>query len=82
MQQIIGPQVFRPNDAPAYNTAITVVAVATILAYLIMIFIYFWCRRQNAIKASIRATPGYSKIEGQEFMDLTDRENPEFTYAL
>lgn len=79
---IIGPQVFRPNDAPAYHTAITVVAVATILAYLIMIFIYFWCRRQNAIKASIRAAPGYTKIEGQEFMDLTDRENPEFTYAL
>jgi ACS family allantoate permease-like MFS transporter len=47
-----------------------------------MIFIYFWCKRQNAIKASIREMPGYSKLEGQEFMDLTDRENPEFVYAL
>ncbi|KAI0439111.1 major facilitator superfamily transporter allantoate [Xylaria telfairii] len=79
---IIGPQVFRPGDAPAYHTAITVVVIAQILAYLTMIFIYFWCKRQNLAKASIRTGPGYSKIEGQEFMDLTDRENPEFTYAL
>ncbi|KAI0456908.1 major facilitator superfamily transporter allantoate [Xylaria acuta] len=79
---IIGPQVFRPGDAPAYHTAITVILVAFILAYFVMIFIYFWCRRQNIAKASIRAAPGYSKIEGQEFMDLTDRENPEFIYAL
>ncbi|KAI0479661.1 major facilitator superfamily transporter allantoate [Xylaria cf. heliscus] len=79
---IIGPQVFRPSDAPSYHTAVTVVVVAFIVAYLIMIFTYFWCRRQNIAKASIRTAPGYSKIEGQEFMDLTDRENPEFIYAL
>ncbi|KAI1346997.1 major facilitator superfamily transporter allantoate [Xylaria sp. FL0043] len=79
---IIGPQVFQPNDAPTYHTAITVILVAYILAYLCMFFIYFWCRRQNAINASVRAAPGYTKVEGQEFMDLTDRENPEFIYAL
>ncbi|GAW25287.1 putative MFS allantoate transporter [Rosellinia necatrix] len=79
---IIGPQVFRPGDAPTYYTAITVVLVALILAYLILIFIYFWCRRQNTIKAAVRDAPGYTKTEGQEFMDLTDRENPEFVYAL
>ncbi|KAI8953462.1 major facilitator superfamily transporter allantoate [Xylaria longipes] len=79
---IIGPQVFRPGDAPLYHTATTVLLVAFVLAYLVMIFIYFWCRRQNITKASIRAAPGYSKIEGQEFMDLTDRENLEFIYAL
>ncbi|KAI1283994.1 major facilitator superfamily transporter allantoate [Xylaria sp. FL0933] len=79
---IIGPQVFQPNDAPTYHTAITVILVAYILAYLCMFFIYFWCRRQNTINASVRAAPGYTKVEGQEFMDLTDRENPEFIYAL
>ncbi|KAF2967771.1 hypothetical protein GQX73_g5829 [Xylaria multiplex] len=79
---IIGPQVFQSGDAPAYHTAITVVLVSFIIAYLHMVFIYFWCRRQNSINASIRAAPGYTKVEGQEFMDLTDRENPEFVYAL
>ncbi|KAI1751670.1 major facilitator superfamily transporter allantoate [Xylaria castorea] len=79
---IIGPQVFRPGDAPAYHTAITVILVAFILAYLILISIYFLSRRRNIAKASIRMAPGYSKVEGLEFMDLTDRENPEFIYAL
>ncbi|KAI3326224.1 major facilitator superfamily transporter allantoate [Xylariaceae sp. AK1471] len=79
---IIGPQVFRSSDAPAYHNAITTVLVSFIVAFWTMIFIYFWCRRQNTLKASIRAAPGYSKVEGQEFMDLTDRENPEFIYAL
>ncbi|KAI0206144.1 major facilitator superfamily transporter allantoate [Astrocystis sublimbata] len=79
---IIGPQVFRPGDAPEYHTAIVVVTVSLLLSQLIMIFIYFWCRRQNVAKLTQRAAPGYTKIEGQEFMDLTDRENPEFTYAL
>jgi MFS transporter, ACS family, allantoate permease len=81
-QQIIGPQVFRSGDAPAYHNAITVALVSFIVAYLTMIFIYIWCKRQNSIKAAIRAAPGYSKVDGQEFMDLTDRENPEFVYAL
>ncbi|KAJ2993297.1 hypothetical protein NUW58_g1880 [Xylaria curta] len=79
---IIGPQAFQPGDAPTYHTATTVVLVSWILAYLILILIYFGCRQRNAINASMRAAPGYSKIEGQEFMDLTDRENPEFVYAL
>ncbi|TGJ79652.1 hypothetical protein E0Z10_g9114 [Xylaria hypoxylon] len=79
---IIGPQVFRPGDAPTYHTAITIVLVALILAYSTMWFIFFWYRRQNAINASIRGAPGYTKIEGQEFRDLTDRENFEFVYAL
>ncbi|KAI1816356.1 major facilitator superfamily transporter allantoate [Poronia punctata] len=79
---IIGPQVFRDGDAPAYHNAITTVLVSFIIAYLTMIFIYFWCKRQNSIKESVRAAPGYAKIEGQEFMDLTDRENTEFIYSL
>ena len=47
-----------------------------------MVFIYAWCRAQNAKKAKIRAQPGYVKLQNQEWLDLTDRENPEFTYTL
>jgi ACS family allantoate permease-like MFS transporter len=45
-------------------------------------FIYFYCRLQNKKKAKVRAQPGYVKLENQEFLDLTDRENPEFVYTL
>ncbi|KAI1133369.1 major facilitator superfamily transporter allantoate [Nemania abortiva] len=79
---IIGPQVFRPSDQPAYHTAITVAAVSQFLSFLAMVAVYCWCRRQNTIKASIRAAPGYRKIDDQEFMDHTDRENLELVYAL
>ncbi|KAJ8127972.1 hypothetical protein O1611_g5664 [Lasiodiplodia mahajangana] len=79
---IVGPQVYQPGDQPAYHTAITVAFVSMILSFLAIVAIHFWCRRQNAIKASIRAAPGYKKVDGQEFMDLTDRENPEFVYVL
>jgi ACS family allantoate permease-like MFS transporter len=37
---------------------------------------------QNKKKAKLRAQPGYKKLENQEFLDLTDRENPEFVYTL
>ena len=45
-------------------------------------FIYFYYRRQNRKKALARAQPGYVKLENQEFLDLTDRENPEFNYIV
>ena len=44
--------------------------------------IYMWCKYQNKKKAKIRAQPGYVKLVNQEFLDLTDRENPEFTYTV
>jgi len=47
-----------------------------------MLFIYVYCKRQNRIKEGIRNAPGYVKLENQEFLDLTDRENPEFVYTL
>lgn len=47
-----------------------------------MAFIYFYCCWQNSKKAQLRAQPGYVKLENQEFLDLTDRENPEFVYTL
>ena len=45
-------------------------------------FIYWYCVRQNKKKAAFRARPEYEKLENQEWLDLTDRENPEFVYSL
>ncbi|KAF3762228.1 putative MFS allantoate transporter [Cryphonectria parasitica EP155] len=79
---IIGPQVFQAKDAPEYRPAEITIVVCWVLALLDILFIYFWCRRQNKKKAEARAQPGYVKLEGQEFFDLTDKENPEFIYSL
>lgn len=79
---IIGPQVFREKDAPQYRPAEITIVVCYVVSLLDVGFIYCWCRYQNKKKAEARAQPGYVKIEGQEFFDLTDRENPEFIYSL
>lgn len=79
---IIGPQVFQAKDAPEYRPAKITIIVCLCLALADVIFIYFWCKNQNKKKAQIRAQPGYVKLEGGEFYDLTDRENPEFVYSL
>ena len=47
-----------------------------------ILFIWWYYRRQNCKKALIRAEPSYIKLENQEFLDLTDKENAEFVYSL
>lgn len=47
-----------------------------------MAFIHFHCLWQNKKKEKIRNAEGYVKLENQEWLDLTDRENPEFVYTL
>jgi MFS transporter, ACS family, allantoate permease len=79
---IIGPQTFRPKDEPRYVPAEITILVCWGVCLLDLAFIYFYCRLQNKKKAQIRAQPGYVKLENQEFLDLTDRENPEFVYTL
>ncbi|KAH9900158.1 MFS general substrate transporter [Xylariomycetidae sp. FL2044] len=77
-----GPQVFQERDKPAFRNATITVLVCMCVACSILVFIWWWCNRQNKIRAAIRQSPGYEKVDGQEFMDLTDRENPEFIYSL
>ncbi|CAK7199044.1 Allantoate permease [Sporothrix eucalyptigena] len=79
---IIGPQVFQTKDSPTYRPAEITILVCYGVCILDIIFIYFWWRRQNALKVKAREEPGYRKMAGQEFYDLTDRENPEFNYSL
>ncbi|KAK3671796.1 Allantoate permease [Recurvomyces mirabilis] len=79
---IIGPQTFRPKDAPRYVPAEVTIIACWCACLVVMAFIYVWCRRQNAQKARLRADPSYTKLENQEWLDLTDKENPEFVYTL
>ncbi|KAH0263135.1 putative MFS allantoate transporter, partial [Aureobasidium melanogenum] len=79
---IIGPQTFRPKDAPRYVPAEIVIIVCWALCIVDILFIYWYCKLQNKKRAAIRASPSYVKLENQEWLDLTDRENPEFVYTL
>ncbi|KAK4233458.1 putative MFS allantoate transporter [Achaetomium macrosporum] len=79
---IIGPQVFRPEDAPRYVPAEITIIVCWGVCLLDLYFICWWYRRQNAKKAEARADPSYVRLENQEWLDLTDTENPEFEYTL
>ncbi|KAJ6263857.1 mfs allantoate transporter [Drechslerella dactyloides] len=76
---IIGPQIFRPKDAPRYQPAVITILVCWTLSLLDAVFIWWWYRRLNKKKAELRAAAGYQKVENQEWLDLTDLENPEFT---
>ena len=59
---IVGPQTFRPKDAPRYVPAEIVIIACWAVCLLDMAFIYFYCRMQNAKKAKLRAEPGYVKL--------------------
>ncbi|KAJ6008237.1 hypothetical protein N7540_012213 [Penicillium herquei] len=79
---IIGPQTFRSSDAPRYVPAEITILVCFGLCICDLMFINWWCRRENRRKAGVRASPGYTRMENQGLRDLSDRENPEFTYSL
>ncbi|KAB8346098.1 hypothetical protein FH972_023146 [Carpinus fangiana] len=79
---IIGPQVFRPKDAPRYVPAEIVIIVSWGTCLVTLACIYSYSKIQNSRKLKLRNSPGYVKLENQGFLDLTDGENPEFEYAL
>jgi ACS family allantoate permease-like MFS transporter len=79
---LIGPQTFRPKDAPRFVSAEITIIVCWGVCLGVLAFVHCYCVWQNKQKAQMRAAPDYVKLENQEWLDLTDRENPEFTYTL
>ncbi|EXJ88440.1 hypothetical protein A1O1_05370 [Capronia coronata CBS 617.96] len=63
---IIGPQTFRPKDAPRYVPAEITIIVCWGVCLVDLVFIWFYCKRMNKRKAEARAEPGYVKLENQE----------------
>ena len=47
-----------------------------------LLLIRWLYQRQNKKKALQRADPSYLKQKDQEWLDMTDLENPEFVYEL
>lgn len=77
-----GPQTFRPQDAPRYVPAEITIIVCFAVATGIMLFIWWWYQHENKRKMAIQAQPDYVRMENQEWLDLTDRENPDFLYSI
>lgn len=79
---IIGPQTFRPKDAPRYVPAEITIIVCWGVCLVLLVFVWWWYRKENARKERIRGSAEYVRMENQEWMDLTDWENDEFVYTL
>ncbi|KAF2807988.1 membrane transporter [Mytilinidion resinicola] len=79
---IIGPQTFRASDAPRYVPAEVTIIVCWGVCLFDLAFIHLYCIHQNKKKAKVRYAPEYERLENQEWLDLTDKENPEFVYTL
>ncbi|QSZ32717.1 hypothetical protein DSL72_002296 [Monilinia vaccinii-corymbosi] len=79
---IFGPQIFRAEDAPRYQPAEIIIILCHLVGAVDVAFIAWYYNRMNKKKEVIRAAPGYKKLDKQEFLDLTDRENHEFVYSL
>jgi MFS transporter, ACS family, allantoate permease len=63
---IIGPQTFRPEDAPNYRPAQYTILGCYAACMVDLVFIWWYYRRQNAKKAALRAEEGYAKVLNQE----------------
>jgi hypothetical protein len=77
---IIGPQVFRSDDAPSYSRgyegllACLVVAIAAIIAYGLL------CRWENS-RRDKEEQPSEESSSAAAFSDLTDKEKRSFRYT-
>ncbi|KAL4887356.1 major facilitator superfamily domain-containing protein [Aspergillus karnatakaensis] len=79
---IIGPQTFRPEDAPRYVPAEITIIACWGVCICILLSIWWWYKKENKRKARIVAQSDYVRLPNQEWLDLTDRENHDFVYAL
>jgi MFS transporter, ACS family, allantoate permease len=77
---IIGPQTFKSND---YVPAEITIIVCWSVCLFFLVFIWWYCHRENMRKTALRAEPGYAKLENQvsqaaiydhaEYSDITYR---------
>jgi predicted MFS family arabinose efflux permease len=76
---ILGPLTFQTKDQPTYIPAkvaiVATVSVAIIFTILLRCYYGFENRRRDKM-------PSQEHQEDSEFLDLTDRENPEFRVSL
>ncbi|KAK5080029.1 hypothetical protein LTR70_009039 [Exophiala xenobiotica] len=75
---VAGPLLFKPKDAPEYNTGFTIVTITAIAAALLAIVYRYVCMWENKRRDNNCAEAYDHAYED----DLTDRKNPQFRYQL
>ncbi|KAK9777593.1 putative Major facilitator superfamily (MFS) profile domain-containing protein [Seiridium cardinale] len=75
---IIGPQTFREDQAPAYTGGTVAMIVCYVVAIILIMAYGFVCRRKNAARAS--AIEDQVAIE-HDWLDETDIQNHGFKYT-
>ncbi|KAK5133554.1 hypothetical protein LTR08_007593 [Meristemomyces frigidus] len=80
---ICGPLTFTGATAPQYIPAKVAIMASLALAVATTLVLRFLYMKENKVRDR-RAVEsgGQGHVEDIEFMDLTDKENPEFRYAL
>lgn len=75
---IIGPQTFQADQAPAYTGGTVAMIVCYVIAILMISAYGYLCYRDNQKRAS--AIEGRVATE-QDWLDLTDKQNDTFKYT-
>lgn len=76
LANFVGPLVMLDNEAPIYRTGMITFLVAMVLACLCILLSLYLMYRSN----KKRIVTGVSKTDA--YLDLTDREDPNFIYKL
>ncbi|KAH8663333.1 major facilitator superfamily domain-containing protein [Ilyonectria robusta] len=78
----IGPQTFRANEAPEYYHGKMMVAVMYGCAALTLVALRVVNIMENKRRDKLAAEQPEEIVEGTEFLDLTDFQQPSFRYVL
>jgi ACS family allantoate permease-like MFS transporter len=85
----VGPNVFKPKDAPGYRPAKIVMVLSFFVCFCTFLLIRFLNVRENASRDKLAASAATSGEKGlfadnrdAAELDLTDRENLSFRYCL
>ncbi|KAF2636341.1 putative allantoate permease [Massarina eburnea CBS 473.64] len=73
---IIGPQTFRADQAPAYTGGTVAMIVCYVVAMALVLAYGYLCRKSNAERADDIAVAG-----DEDWLDMTDREIKGFRYT-
>lgn len=79
---IIGPLTFTGYTAPQYIPAKVAIMACLSLGVLGALVLRGWYVWENKRRDRLAAEGGIPHIQDAEFMDLTDKQNLEFRYAL
>jgi hypothetical protein len=81
---VLRPFFYKQSQAPSYKLGIGSILVCNCIELLIFVFLRFAFKWENKKKEKLRAERGpvtQDDLNATAFQDLTDKQNPNFTYV-